>query len=233
MHVIGAGFGRTGTTSLKAALEQLGFDPCYHMMEVIKNPSHVPFWEAVHRDEAVDWRGFFASYGATVDWPACTYYEQLMDVYPDAKVLLSVRDPARWYTSTYNTIYSIPRKPAVRILRLLVPPMRKFVNMVNKTVWAGTFQGRFADRDFAIGVFNAHNEAVKKQTPPDRLLVYDVKQGWEPLCTFLNVPVPDTPFPHLNDTRTFRRLWIFATGLLIALAVVIIAILIFLRSLYL
>ncbi|MEZ4658398.1 MAG: sulfotransferase [Caldilineaceae bacterium] len=230
MRVIGAGFGRTGTTSIKAALEQLGFAPCYHMQEVIKNPSHVPFWEAANRGEAVDWRGFFADYGATVDWPACTYYEQLVDVYPDAKVLLTVRDPERWYTSTLNTIYGIPRQPAVRLMRLLVPPMRKFVHMVDGMIWAGTFQGRFEDRDFAISVFNAHNEAVKKHTPPARLLVYDVKQGWEPLCKFLEVPVPDTPFPHLNDAKTFQRLWLFATGFLIAIAVVIIAILMYLLT---
>ncbi|MEZ4708252.1 MAG: sulfotransferase [Caldilineaceae bacterium] len=230
MRVIGAGFGRTGTKSLQAALEQLGFAPCYHMTEVIKNPRHVPFWEAANRGEAVDWRGFFAAYGATVDWPGCTYYAQLMDVYPDAKVLLSVRDPERWYTSTFNTIYGIPRKPAVRILSLLLPPMRRFVRMVNGMVWHGTFQDRFADRDFAISIFNAHNAAVTQQTPPKRLLVFDVKEGWEPLCNFLEVPVPDTPFPHLNDAKTFRRLWFFATGFLVVVAVVIVAILIFLLT---
>lgn len=228
MRIIGAGFGRTGTTSLKAALEQLGFAPCYHMMEVIKNPSHVPFWEAVNRGEAVDWRGFFAAYGATVDWPACTYYEQLMDVYPDAKVLLSVRDPERWYTSTYNTIYTIPRKPTVRIMQLLIPSMRRFVRLVNRLVWQDTFQGRFAERDFALRIFNEHNEAVKQKTPPERLLVYDVKQGWEPLCAFLEVPVPDTPFPHLNDTKTFQRLWIVVAGVLLAIVVVVIALFMFL-----
>lgn len=215
LKVIGAGFGRTGTTSIKAALEQLGFTQCYHMQEVIKHPDHVAFWRAAMAGQVVDWDTIFAGYQATVDWPACNFYEQLVAYYPDAKVLLTVRNPDKWYDSCLNTIYAIYRKPVMRLVRWFVPPMQRFMAMNDQLIWQGDFQGRFADRSYAIGVFNQRNAAIKAAVPPERLLVYDVKEGWEPLCRFLNVPVPtDQPFPHLNDTKTFQRIFLMAYGLI-------------------
>ena len=93
--------------SLKAALETLGFGPCYHMIEVFEHPEHAGFWQAAWRGEPVDWDGLLGGYEAAVDWPACTFYEELLQRYPDARVLLSVRDPERWYESTRDTIYQI------------------------------------------------------------------------------------------------------------------------------
>jgi Sulfotransferase domain len=215
LKVIGAGFGRTGTTSIKAALEQLGFAQCYHMQEVIKKPAHVQLWLDALEGKPVDWETLFTGYQATVDWPACNFYAQLMAHYPDAKVLLTVRDPDKWYDSCLNTIYAMYHKPVMRLVRRLVPPMHRFMAMNDRLIWQGDFGGRFSDRDHAIAVFNQHNAAVKAYVPSDRLLVYDVKEGWEPLCRFLDVPVPQgIPFPHLNDTGTFQRMFQLAYGVI-------------------
>lgn len=205
IKIIGAGFGRTGTTSLKAALEQLGFAKCHHMTEVLKNPSQAAGFLDAWRGNPVDWDRLFDGYQATTDWPACTYYEELMAQYPEAKVILSVRDPERWYTSAYDTIY-----PAQAVVPpwagKLFPKLGVFREMILSQVWDGTFEGRFADKTFAIEKFKAHNQQVIDTVPADKLLVFEVKQGWEPLCRFLNVPVPDTLFPHLNDKKQFKTL---------------------------
>lgn len=213
IKVIGAGFGRTGTTSIKAALEQLGFDQCYHMQEVIKHPSHVQYWQDAMAGKAVDWDQLFRGYQATVDWPACNFYQQLMVQYPEAKVLLTLREPDAWYASCLNTIYRIYRKPALRLIRQFLPPMKRFTAMNEALIWQGDFAGRFTDRAHAIAVFNQHNAAVQAHVPPERLLVYHVKEGWEPLCRFLEVPVPQgIPFPHLNDSKIFQRMFLLADG---------------------
>jgi hypothetical protein len=210
IKLIGAGFGRTGTTSLKAALEELGFAKCYHMIEVLSHPAHAPLWAAALAGQPSDWSNLFAGYRATVDWPGCTFYQELMRVYPEAKVLLTVRDPDKWYESTHNTIDQLPRSPAMRILRLFVPHLRRFYAMNETLIWQGTFGGQFADREHAIAIFQAHIVAVKEYVPAERLLVYDVREGWAPLCHFLNVPVPvGKPFPRLNDTATMQHMmWV-------------------------
>src|SRR5215210_4077602 len=202
MEIIGAGFGRTGTMSLKAALEELGYAPCYHMTDLFENPEHVPLWEAATRGEPVDWEGLFAGYQATVDWPGAAFYKELMEAYPDAKVLLSVRDPERWYESTNNTIYATV-DPSPEMIAAVGPTPR----LNNELIWKRTFGGSFADRQQAIEVFERHNEQVREHVPADRLLVYEVKEGWRPLCEFLGAEEPrGKPFPHLNDTDAFRRM---------------------------
>ena len=205
LKIIGAGFGRTGTTSLKAALEQLGYAKCHHMTEVLTNPSQAAGFLDAWRGNPVDWDHLFDGYQATTDWPACTYYQQLMAKYPDAKVILSLRDPERWYASAYETIY-----PAHAVVPpwagKLFPKLGVFREMILSQVWDGTFESRFADKDFAIKKFKAHNQEVIDTVPADKLLIFEVKQGWEPLCKFLDLPVPDTPFPHLNDKKQFKLL---------------------------
>jgi sulfotransferase family protein len=209
--VIGAGFGRTGTLSLKAALEQLGLGPCYHMRTAIEHPEHVPMWESAARGERVDWDRLLDGYRATVDWPGAAFYEQLMRVYPDAKVILTVRDPDRWYDSARTTIYGVvsaTTSPLFRLLTLVLPPVRRFQraqHMIDAVVWGGTFHGRFEDRQYAIQTFQEWNRSVRERVPADRLLIYEITEGWDPLCRFLDTPVPDTPFPHLNDGESFRR----------------------------
>ena len=213
MRIIGAGFGRTGTTSLKAALEVLGFGPSYRLDEVFKHPEHVAFWEAACRGERLDWEGFFAGYGVAVDWPAFSFYKELMEAFPEAPVILTVRDPERWYESVRSTIYGIhklsagpaPVRLAFVLAGFLAPAVTGIARLADRTLWDGAFDGRFEDRRHAIETFRRHNEEVCRQVPPERLLVYDVREGWGPLCDFLGIEAPEGPFPHLNDTREMRR----------------------------
>jgi hypothetical protein len=213
VKVIGAGFGRTGTMSLKIALETLGFDPCYHMTEVFAHPEHRGFWISAWRGEPADWDGVLGGYEAAVDWPACSFYEDLMERHPAAKVILSVRDPERWYESVRNTIYElsvvVPRHSIYRIgyklVSLFVFRGSGDVDLADEIIWQGTFDGRFEDKNYAIEVFERHNAEVRQRVPGVRLLVYDVKAGWGPLCEFLGVEVPDEPFPRTNDTAEMRR----------------------------
>lgn len=201
--------------SLKAALEELGFDPCYHMSEVFENPEHIETWDTAANGHPVSWRHFLKDYEATVDWPGCSFYEDMMREFPNAKVLLSVRDPDKWYESVSNTIYNIRRMSTASrftaaifaVSGVFLPQVKRGARMVNTLIWDGTFDGRFEERRYAIEVFNRHNEEVIRNVPEDRLLVYEVKEGWEPLCKFLDVEVPvDKPFPHLNDSRNFRKM---------------------------
>ena len=217
LQIIGAGFGRTGTLSLKVALETLGFAPCYHMTTVIAQPERIADWSRVAEWQAsgqpIDWDEVFAGFQATVDWPGCAYWRELAAAYPEAKALLSVRDPRRWYESVTNTIYRMTGPEAESIwpaMRGSLPPeiiarMRQIGAFVDQLIWQDTFGGRFADREHAIRMFEEHNAAVIAALPPERLLVYEVKQGWEPLCRFLDVPVPaGIPFPHVNDSASFQ-----------------------------
>jgi hypothetical protein len=223
MKVIGAGLGRTGTLSLKYALEELGFGPCYHMREVMPRPAHVVRWQAVAEGKLPDWDAIFAGYRATVDWPASRYYRELMAHYPEAKVVLTVRDPDRWYESALTTIYRLDDVMPSWV-RWLLPPARRIYEMTQAVIWQGTFNGRFTDRQQAIDIYNRHNDEVRRLVPPERLLVYQVKDGWEPLCAFLGVPVPEKrPFPRVNDRVSMQRfMWqaqlAFQAGPLLVLA---------------
>ena len=226
LEVIGASFGRTGTLSLKAALEELGFGPCYHMRELYEHPEHVGQWRAAMRGEPVDWERVLGGYRATVDWPGCTFYEELLERNPDAKVVLTVRDPQRWYESAHDTIYKASKasfSAAFGLAGLVMPrvrPINSASRFVSDLIWEGDFDGRFGDRGYAIETFERHNGGVERRVPPGRLLVYEVKQGWGPLCEFLGVEAPDKPFPHLNDGEAFR-VWIRRVRLFTAAALAV------------
>ena len=168
----------------------------------------------------MDWDGVLGGYEAALDWPACTFYEELMERNPGAKVVLSVRDPERWYESTRNTIYElsvgIPRSPLYRVGSALVSffLFGQFarVDMAREIIWDGTFDGHFEDKQYAIEAFERHNEEVRRRVPPELLLIYEVKEGWGPLCQFLGVPEPEEPFPRLNDAARMRRvIWTIRT----------------------
>jgi hypothetical protein len=193
--------------SQKAALEQLGFGPAFHMIDVARRPELLPSWQAAADGAQVDWRKLLAGWGSTVDWPACTFWEQIWAAFPDAKILLSVRDPSAWYASCAKSIHASAQAAARGELEggdVEVSPAA--MRMINGLIWDGTFEGRFDDEDFAVSVFEAHNADVRRKVPADRLLVYEVSEGWEPLCEFLEVPVPDGPMPHLNDAASFRAM---------------------------
>lgn len=211
LAVIGAGHGRTGTLSLKAALEELGFGPCYHVVELLAHPEQVSYWEAAERGEAVDWDTLFEGYKAGVDFPVFRHYGALAQHYSDAKVVLSVRDPERCYESALNTIYRAGPAPLQKALMALQlpfsPRLRKLIRVFRLSghVWQKDFDGRFEDKAHALKTFVAHTEVVKRTVPQERLLVYNVNEGWGPLCTFLNVPIPEGPFPRLNDRMSFGQ----------------------------
>jgi len=212
LQIIGAGFGRTGTTSLYMALGQLGF-PCYHMFELVQNKAnrpHLDFWHKVANTPAGtqhDWDTVFANYTAAVDNPACCVWPELMEAYPDAKVILSLhpKGPNAWYDSTMETIYAPERMWQFKVLRLASPWARKFGDMVTRLVWQRSHQGTMADRAKAIAFYEQHTERVKAGVPADRLLVFSADQGWEPLCAFLGVPVPADAYPEANDRAVFKK----------------------------
>jgi hypothetical protein len=203
LKIVGAGFGRTGTLSLKSALERLGFGPCYHMFEVVERPAHIEMWHRLAFGGSMDWDLLFKDFQSAVDWPAARYWRELADYYPDAKVLLSVRDPEGWYKSVTDTIY---RGLTMRIPDKAPEPRKLQAAMARKIVLEDTFDGRFEDKAYAIAVFNRHNQTVRNSIDPARLMVFDAKEGWAPLCRFLGVAQPDEPFPRLNDTATIQEM---------------------------
>ena len=201
LELIGAGLGRTGTLSLKAALERIGYGSCYHGIEVLVAPERGRLWLEQTQSGSHDWDGIFHGYRATVDWPAAAFWRELVERYPDAKVLLSLRDSDRWYDSVMNTLYPVmtqgPPKNAPEILH-------KFHEMLCALVLERTFEGRLGDRDHAKRVFEQHNQSVIDAIPASKLLIYQPGDGWEPICRFLEKPVPNEDFPHVNDTAWYR-----------------------------
>jgi hypothetical protein len=196
LRVIGAGLPRTATWSQKLALNELGFGPCYHMSEALEHPGHWPLWEQAARGGAVDWETIFAGWGSTTDAPGCKFYRELADFYPEAKVVLSLRDFDKWFASTQNTILG----DAVMGFHTA----RGSLPMVKAVGWGD--DERLRDRDFMHDRFHRHIEEVTAAIPAERLLVYQVAEGWGPLCSFLGVEVPEAPFPQVNSTDEFKAM---------------------------
>ena len=197
MQVIGVGVGRTGTYSLKLAINQLGFGPCHHMDEVLHNmPVHVPLWSAAVVGEP-DWMRIYDGYESAVDWPTACFFRELVREFPSAKFVLTQRDPEKWADSFNATIY--------RLLagRDQAPDeMRAWLDMASDVIARTGFPAGL-DREQLTQAFIAHNDAVKETIPVNQLLVFEVKDGWEPLCTFLDVPVPGEKFPRTNHREEF------------------------------
>jgi hypothetical protein len=190
LKVIGAGLGRTGTLSLKFALEYLGFGPCHHMAEVWANAAdQLPKWLAAVAGQP-DWEAIFDGYASAVDYPACTWWRELADLYPEAKIILSVRGADSWFDSVTSTVFS----PAL-MTNLAQGPVKTFLD----GAVLADFGDRITDRAFMTDYFEKRTAAVIAQVPPERLLVFEAKQGWEPLCAFLGVPVPSIPYPRVNS----------------------------------
>lgn len=204
LKLINAGLGRTGTTSLKVALERLGFGPCYHMFDIVSSEERLEQWvKIVCEAQRPDWEAVFDGYTCAVDGPAALYYRQIMEAFPEAKVILTVRDAESWYQSTSDTLYQFALK-ARESPQEMGPMQAQLYRVTNTLVWNGLFGGRFSDREYAIEVFRDRNQAVVRSVGPDNVLVYDVKQGWGPLCGFLGVDPPEEDFPHANDTESMR-----------------------------
>ena len=201
LAVLGLGFGRTGTLSLKLALETLGIAPCYHMVEVMRNPAHARAWTDAQRGELAPVRALLAGYAGAVDWPVSAFWREMLDAFPGVRVVLTVRDSAQWYASFRETIaesaagLSPPHDSSLRVL----------YDLTRDLILNGVFAGRARDESYARSVYDAHNRDVAAAVPPERLLVFEAGAGWQPLCGFLEKPVPREPFPHLNTRSTFVR----------------------------
>ena len=201
LQLVGAGVGRTGTASLKLALETLLGAPCYHMLEVFDHPEHVPLWHAAARGEPVDWEQLFAGYAATVDWPGAAFWPELTAAYPRAVVLLSVRESAdTWWRSASATI--------VQGLSQDPPPEspRGPWHAMMREMMRNRFGGDIRDEHAAKDAYERHNAAVRAAVPADRLLRWQPGDGWAPLCDALGLPVPDVEFPHTNTTAEFQAM---------------------------
>jgi hypothetical protein len=201
LRVVGAGLGRTGTNSLKLALERLLGEPCYHMIEVFGHPEHIPMWHAAADGERVDWDALFTGYAAAVDWPVASFWRELVDEYPDAVVVLSTRTSAdAWWRSADDTIFAHLRNDPVD-----PPGLEGWRAMVDAAV-AGRYPGVPGDEEKAKASYEAHNAEVRATIPAERLVDWQAGDGWEPLCRALGVAVPDEPFPHVNTTADFRKM---------------------------
>ncbi len=199
LKVIGSGFGRTGTMSTKMALEHLGFGPCHHMVEVMGNPAQPAHWKAIAAGEQVDWHKVFGGYNAQVDWPGAAVWHETSIAFPDAKVVHTERPEDAWWNSFSVTIGKFfTAAPTME----LPPHIRDVFSIMGGWFMTNTF-GDHTDRDSAIAAYRRNNQKVRDEVPAERLLVFNVADGWEPLCRFLKVPVPDTPFPRSHPRDEF------------------------------
>jgi Sulfotransferase domain len=197
LRVIGFGVGRTGTFSMKLALEQLGFGPCHHMEEVdIEKPEQIALWASAAQGK-VNWEKAYTGYSSAVDWPTAAFCKELSEAYPNAKCILTIREPEKWYTSFSQTIVPLLH-PTEKTPPLLLP----FIAMAGAVVQKTGFNLSGSKEDI-LAAFHRHIETVKKTIPENRLLVFDVKQGWGPLCEYLGVPIPLGDFPKTNNTKDF------------------------------
>lgn len=194
LKIVGAGLGRTGTNSLKLALEYLLQKPCYHMWEVFSHPAHALVWTAAMKGKMPDWDVFLKDFAATIDFPAAAFWPELIEAYPDSLVLLSVRDTDSWWKSCQRTIFSAdhPEPPA---------PIAEMI----ATMWESRFTSNIGSELAAKQAYEAFNERVRQSVPAERLLEWRPGDGWEPICAALKMAVPDRAFPHVNSSAEFLR----------------------------
>ena len=202
LKVIGANFGRTATMSLKQGLEILGFEKCYHMSEVVVHPEHVKLWLDAWQGKDI-WTTLFAGYQAAVDWPAAAFWPQLMHVYPEAKIVLSIRDADKWFESARNTIFQSMDSNLLAKDKVL----RTRIEMLKEIIVDGTFDGDLTDKDKCIKIYKDNIERCKSEVPSDRLIEFDPSLGWEPLCRGLDCKIPQEPYPYVNKAAEFAHRW--------------------------
>jgi Sulfotransferase domain len=209
VKVIGVGFGRTGTMSLKAALERLGAGPCFHMIDLIMGDGRerdLEQWAKVAAGEH-DWHEVFDGWEATVDWPAAARWREICDAFPDVPVLLNVREFDGWYRSMQNTIRAAKVTPPDQLVQDANRPLPNPLlwQVIDRLIWEGDFRGRFEDREWVREMYERRIEEIKATIAPERLTVWELGvDGWEPLAAMLGVEAPDEPFPRMHDTSEFR-----------------------------
>lgn len=214
IKIIGAGFPRTGTMTLKNALETLGFEKTYHYKDLIADSKRLTYWKELERTGSTDFNALFKGFEATVDFPGYPYYKILLEKYPEAKVILTKRDFDKWYESTHKTIWKSANKSFIERINLFrrklfnknLRQIFKCIYFMRRVYLNNQFENNFNSKDHAKKVFFKHIEDVINHVPEEQLLVYDVSQGWDPLCAFLNLPVPTQPFPHLNKKENFHKM---------------------------
>jgi len=200
LKVIGAGFGRTGTLSMKCALEYLGLGPCYHMLEVMNRPENADAWYNTAQGKPANWDIILNGFQSSVDWPACHFWKPLASHFPEAKIILTLRDEEAWWQSINNTILRNFRDGD----EVVDPARVKMRRMTRDLIVRKVFGGNINDRDHVLAAYRRNIEEVKAGVPKERLLIFDVAEGWEPLCKFLDLPIPNDPFPHTNTTKNFQ-----------------------------
>lgn len=201
LEVIGAGFGRTGTHSLELALEKLGFDPCYSLLEVAKNRGHSEIWNNAIDGKQIDWNHLFNSYRSAVEWPVVTFIHEMVQNFPKAKFVLTRREPESWYESASKTIFEGLELSAHNPVAI----KRERSSMNRRLILEHTFEGKYWNKEQTIAIYKRHIQHVVGTVPQERLLHFDVKDGWEPLCEFLQKPIPQEPFPWLNERNEFME----------------------------
>ena len=212
IKVIGAGFPRTGTNTLRESLTKLGYVKTYHMKELIVHPENLHYWETLSETGTTNWEELYNGFQATVDFPCYPWYKEHLKQYPDAKVILTVRPFEKWHASVYSTIWQAQNPSESQKIemgqRLASDPhlqaVMKVMEFAKEKFMDGPFEGKFLDKEYAEEAYNKHHEEVKKHVPAKQLLVFDVCEGWEPLCQFLGVPVPEEPLPHTNKREDFK-----------------------------
>lgn len=197
LQVVGAGVGRTGTHSLKFALEQLLGGTCHHMVEVFSHPDELPAWIVAARGGPADWGKMMKGYTAQVDWPGASFWPELAAANPDALVILSVRDPDAWFTSCTNTIFAG--------MSAMQEQGDEWMDAM-RTLMRDRFSDELTDRDAMTAAFEKHNDQVRAGVPKERLLEWTAADGWEPICERLGLAVPSEPFPKTNTTKEFREM---------------------------
>ena len=203
LDIVGSGFGRTGTLTIKGALEQLGFSRCHHMVDVLNDPPSYEIWNQVAQGTRNDWDTIFEGFRAAIDWPGCNFWRELSEYYPKAKVLHTVRSsPEEWYDSYSRTV-----APLLKRVPPKADPLRTWWEAMNKLITSDTFGENLDDKETAIAAYKRREAEVRATIDPSRLFVYNVAEGWEPLCEFLEVPTPKTPMPRTNTVKDFQERW--------------------------
>lgn len=212
IKIIGAGFPRTGTNTLRESLQKLGYVKTYHMKNLLVHPENLHYWTTLRATGTTDWDALYDGCQATVDFPCYPWYKEHMKQYPDAKVILSLRPFEKWYDSLYSTIWQAQNPPEEQKIEMgkkvaadpRLQSVMKVMQFAKEAMMEDHFQGRFLDKTFMEEVYNKHNEEVKNYVPANKLLVIDVSEGWEPLCQFLGISVPEEPLPHTNKREDFK-----------------------------
>ena len=212
LKVIGTGLGRTGTYSLKLALEHLGFGKCFHMLELFQKPEKIRYFRNAEKGYDVNWEDVFSNYCSVVDYPAARYFRQITAAFPEARIIHTYRDPEEWYDSAMQTIFWVNRMPVSMYAKFgMYLPFRREIRrrlpvlIYNRKLMYLEFGRKLSNKAEVISYYEKHTERVIREIPEEKLLVFDSKDGWEPLCKFLGVSIPETQYPHFNKRPDFKN----------------------------